>query len=38
MYGGEERFMQGFGGENWEKETTWKTPVEMGRSGMGVTD
>jgi hypothetical protein len=23
--GGEERFVQGFGGETWWKETTWKT-------------
>jgi hypothetical protein len=38
MYGGEEEFIQGFGGENWGKETTWKTPAEMGGSGMGVMD
>ena len=38
MYEGEERFVHGFGGENWGKETTWKTPVEMGGSGMGVLD
>jgi len=38
MYGGEERFIQGFGGEKWGKETTWKTPVEMGSSGMKVMD
>jgi hypothetical protein len=24
-YGGEERWIQGFSGENWGKETTWKT-------------
>ena len=24
-YGGEERRIQGFGGETWGKETTWKT-------------
>ena len=24
-YGGEDRCILGFGGENWEKETTWKT-------------
>jgi len=24
-YGGEERRMQGFGGETWGKETTWET-------------
>jgi hypothetical protein len=24
-YGGEERCMQGFSGETWGKETTWKT-------------
>jgi hypothetical protein len=24
-YGGEERCMQGFGGETWGKETTWET-------------
>ena len=24
-YGGEERRIQGFGGETWEKETTWET-------------
>ena len=30
MYGLEERFMQGFGGETWQKETTWKTQVYMG--------
>jgi len=25
VYGGEERRMQGFGGETWVKETTWET-------------
>jgi hypothetical protein len=25
VYGGEERCMQGFGGETFEKETIWKT-------------
>jgi hypothetical protein len=25
MYGWGERFIQDFGGETWEKETTWKT-------------
>ena len=25
MYGEEERHIQGFGGETWGKETTWKT-------------
>ena len=24
-YGGKEKCMQGFGGETWGKETTWKT-------------
>jgi len=24
-YGGEENYMQGFGGETWTKEITWKT-------------
>ena len=24
-YGGEERYIQDFGGETWEKETTWDT-------------
>jgi len=24
-YGGEERCIKDFGGETWEKETTWKT-------------
>jgi hypothetical protein len=24
MYGGEERCIQGFGGEAWERKTTWK--------------
>ena len=24
MYGGDEKRIQGFGGETWEKETTWK--------------
>jgi hypothetical protein len=26
-YGGEERCIQGFGGENWGKETIWKTKM-----------
>jgi len=26
-YGGEERRIQGLGGENWGKETTWETQV-----------
>ena len=31
MYGGEERrIQQGFGGETWGKETTWKTQAQMG--------
>jgi len=38
MYGGEEWCIQGFGGENWEKDTTWETPVEVGGSGMKVMD
>jgi hypothetical protein len=25
MYGGEEKYIQSFGGETWGKETTWKT-------------
>jgi len=25
--GGEERWIKGFGGETWGKETTWKTQV-----------
>jgi len=29
-YGGEERHVQGFGGETWRKETTWETQVQMG--------
>jgi hypothetical protein len=24
-YGGEEKYIEGFGGETWGKETTWKT-------------
>ena len=28
-YGGEERFIQGFGGETWGKETTWKDNIKM---------
>jgi len=27
LYGGFEKFMQGFGGETWKKETTWKTQI-----------
>jgi hypothetical protein len=27
-YGGEERYIQGFGGNNWRKETTWNTQSE----------
>jgi hypothetical protein len=30
-YGGKERFMQGFGGETWGKETTWNTQALDGR-------
>ena len=30
MYGGGEKCIQGFGGETWGKETTWKTQAEMG--------
>jgi len=29
-YGGEERWIQGFGGETWGKETTWETQAWMG--------
>ena len=29
-YGGEERSIQGYGGETWGKKTTWKTQVKMG--------
>ena len=29
-YGGEEKCTQGFGGESWVKETTWKTQAPMG--------
>ena len=29
MYGGEERCIQGFGGEIWGKETTWKNQPQM---------
>jgi hypothetical protein len=29
-YGGEERHIQGFGGETLGKETTWKIQAEMG--------
>ena len=29
-YGGEERFIQGIGGETWGKETNWKTEMYMG--------
>jgi len=25
MYGGEEKFLRGFGAKSWGKETTWKT-------------
>jgi len=28
-YGGEERHIQGFGGETWRKETTWETQAYM---------
>ena len=28
-YGEEERRVQGFGGKNWRKETTWKTQAYM---------
>jgi hypothetical protein len=31
MYGGEERCIQGFGGETQEKETTWNAQAWMGR-------
>ena len=24
MYGGEDKYIQGFGGDTWRKETTWK--------------
>ena len=30
-YGKYERFVQGFSGEIWGKETTWKTYEQMGR-------
>jgi len=30
-YGGEERCIEGFGGETLRKETTWKTPGVDGR-------
>jgi len=30
-YGGEERSIQGFGGETKVKEITWKTQAQMGR-------
>ena len=29
-YGGEERLIQGFGGETWRTETTWETQAYMG--------
>jgi len=29
-YGGEERHIQGFGGEKWGKETTGETQAQMG--------
>jgi hypothetical protein len=29
-YGGEERCIQGFSGETWGKETTWKTQAQRG--------
>ena len=29
-FGGEESCIQGFGGETWGKETTWKNQVQMG--------
>jgi len=29
-YGGQERCLQGFGGETRRKETTWKTKAQMG--------
>ena len=28
-YGGEDRCIQGFGGDTWGKETTWKTQVNV---------
>jgi hypothetical protein len=31
-FGGKERCIQGFGGENWVKETNWKTVAEVGES------
>lgn len=29
LYGGVDKCMQGFGGETWRKETTWKTEILM---------
>jgi hypothetical protein len=29
-YGRQKRCIQGFGGETWGKETTWKTYAQMG--------
>jgi len=29
LYGGGDKCMQGFGGENWKKETTWKSEILM---------
>jgi hypothetical protein len=31
MYGGEERYIRGFGGETQTKETIWNTQAWMGR-------